>query len=343
MDEVRDTAPTHFPAVPRVYEKIHRTVLSQATEGGAGQRRLFDWALQVGTRARAALHEGHQPDLLTDLQYRLADQLVLHRVRDAFGSRLELAMVGAAPVARELLEFFDACGVLILEGYGLTETCASATINTLDGVRFGSIGRALPGVEVAVDQDGELLIRGGNVFQGYYRDPEATAEVLDERGWFRTGDLGRMDADGYAYITGRKKDLIITSSGKNISPVAIESLLRESRYLTEAVVFGDNRPYLVAMVTLDRDEATGLARRLGLEPDIRQLAADPRVHAEIQTEIDRVNAQLARIEQIKRFAILDHDLSQEAGELTPTLKVKRRFVYERYADLLGALYDQAPE
>ena len=338
VDELAECRPTHFPAVPRIYEKIQGAVTGQACDGPAAKRALFEWALACGARARPALREGRLPGLLTDLQYRLADHLVLSKVRSIFGSELQVGIVGAAPIAHELLEFFDACGVLVLEGYGLTETCAASTINTQDAVRFGTVGKPLPGTEIAVAPDGEILIRGANVFKGYYRDPAATEAALTPDGWLHSGDLGTISDDGFVSITGRKKDLIITSSGKNITPVNIESELRESRYITEAVVFGDNRPYLVAMLTLDGDEAKKLARRLGVEPDLATVAHDPQVRAELQKEVDAVNAKLARIEQVKRFAILDHDLSQASGELTPTLKVKRALVYEKYAEVFDGLY-----
>jgi long-chain acyl-CoA synthetase len=231
--------------------------------------------------------------------------------------------------------------VLVLEGYGLSESCSVATLNTPQALRFGTVGRPLPGTEVSIADDGEILIRGPQVFQGYYHDPTATDQALT-KGWLRTGDLGAIDDDGFVAITGRKKDLIITSNGKNITPVNIESQLRETRYITEAVVFGDNRPYLVAMLTLDRDETAKLAARLGIPADPKTIANDPRVREQVQNEIDAVNAKLARIEQIKRFAILDHDLSQAGGEITPTMKVKRAAVYERHAELFASLY-QGPQ
>jgi long-chain acyl-CoA synthetase len=255
-----------------------------------------------------------------------------------FGPKLQVALVGAAPVAPELLEFFDACGVLVLEGYGLTESCAATALNTIDALRFGTVGKPLLGAEVAIADDGEILIRGPHVFRGYYRDPAATEKVLTPDGWLRSGDLGALSPDGFLSITGRKKDLIITSSGKNITPVNIESALRESRYIAEAVVYGDNRPYLVAMLTLDRDESVKLAERFRIATDPVTIAADPRVHAELQKEVDRVNNKFARIEQVKRFAILGHDLTQADGELTPTLKVKRAIVYDKYGDVFDALY-----
>jgi long-chain acyl-CoA synthetase len=339
IDELPAASPTHIPAVPRIYEKIHGAVSGKVADGRPYERFMFEWALRCGGRARTALRARRQPELLTDLQYRLADRLVLSKVRRVFGSSLELALVGAAPIAGELLEFFDACGVLVLEGYGLTETCAAATINTASAVRFGTVGKPLPDAEIAIADDGEILIRGPLVFKGYYKDPAATEEVLTEDGWFCSGDLGELSDDGFLSITGRKKDIIITSSGKNVTPVNIESELRDSRYITEAIVYGDRRQYLVALLTLDRDESAKLAGRLGIATDPAAIAGDPRVHAEIQQEVDRINRKFARIEQIKRFAILDHDLTQAGGELTPTLKVKRSAVYEKYADQFARLYE----
>jgi long-chain acyl-CoA synthetase len=343
IDELGEFAPTHFPAVPRIYEKVHGTVTGRVQDGSPIERRLFEWALSTGRRYRRASREGRKPGVVSRFQFRVADQLVLSKIRSAFGSRLQLALVGAAPAARELLEFFDACGVLVLEGYGLSESCAASTLNTVDAVRFGSVGKPLPGTEVSIAPDGEVLLRGPHVFSGYYQDAEATQAVLTPDGWLRTGDLGAIDDDGFLAITGRKKDLIITSSGKNITPVNIESELRDRRFITEAVVYGDNRPYLVALLTLDRDESIKLAESLGLDANPASIAADPAVRARIQKEIDAVNRNLARIEQIKRFAILDHDLSQADGELTPTLKVKRGFVYEKYADVFARVYSDGGE
>jgi long-chain acyl-CoA synthetase len=340
VDELTELAPTHFPAVPRIYEKIHGALIGRIGDGPWLQRTLFHWALACGARARERLGAGERLGTLQKLEYRLADRLVLAKVRTIFGGGLQLALVGAAPIAPELLRFFDACGVVVLEGYGLTESCAAATLNTPRATRFGTVGKPLPGTEVATAPDGEILIRGPHVFKGYYRDPEATKVAITADGWLRTGDLGALTDDGFLQVTGRKKDLIITSSGKNIAPVMIESELRESRYITEAVVFGDNRPYLVAIVTLDRDESRKLAVRLGIASDPSTIALDPRVRAELQVEIDAVNQNLARIEQIKRFAILDHDLTQAAGELTPTLKVKRAVVYDTYADAFARLYSE---
>ena len=338
LDDIAEARPDYLPSVPRVFEKIHARALAAAEEASPLRRAVFRWAVATGARARAVERRGASPGAALRARVRVADRLVLSRVRDLFGGELRLGLTGAAPIGREVLEFFDACGVLILEGYGMTETCAAATLNTRDDFRFGTVGRPLPGSEVAIAGDGEILMRGPHVFAGYHRDEEATRSTFDD-GWLRSGDLGEVDEDGYVAITGRKKDLIITSSGKNISPTNLETALRETRWISQGVVYGDNHPYLVALLTIDADEVEALAERAGVPADLTAMATDPRVHAVLQQSVDEVNERFARIEQIKRFAVLDHDLTQAAGELTPTLKVKRATVNDRYRRELEALYE----
>jgi long-chain acyl-CoA synthetase len=339
VGELATIAPTHFPAVPRIYEKIHTAVVDNIEEQvpliGA---ELLRWALAQGRRARAAERAGRPLRPIAAMQHRLADRLVLAKVRRAFGGRLVMAIVGAAPIAPELIEFFDACGVLLLEGYGMTESCSTATLNPASAPRPGTVGRPLPESEVRIAADGEILMRGPHIFSGYWGDADATAESLDEDGWLHSGDLGALTDEGYLKITGRKKDLIITSSGKNITPANIESALRETRWVSEAVVFGDDRPYLVALVTLDGDQVAKLAEHLGVSPNVADMARDERVRSAVQADIDEVNKRFARIEQIKRFGILDHDFTQAGDELTPTLKVKRNVVYGKYADFFADMY-----
>jgi len=337
-EELLAVAPTHFVAVPRVYEKMHTSVISAVDGSGPHIRALFAWALEVGRRARTAERAGKPPGRLARARLGLADRLVLAKVRRLFGERLAMALVGAAPIDREVLEFFDACGVSVLEGYGMTESCATATLNPAHAPRFGTVGKALPDSEVMVNEEGEILLRGPHVFAGYHRDPEATRATL-AGGWLHSGDLGELSSDGYLTVTGRKKELIITAGGKNIAPANIENALRETRWISEAVLYGDRRPYLVCVLTLDADEAPKLAQRLGLRADVQTMAQDKHVREVIQAVIDDTNRRFARAEQVKRFAILDHDLTEAAGELTPTLKVKRAAVYERYADVFNALYD----
>ena len=336
LEDIAASAPTHFPSVPRVFEKIHMRALAGVEEAGGIKQQLFEWSLATGRRASDARRAGGMSPLLR-AQHTAADRLVLSKVRALFGGRLELALTGAAPIAPDVLEFFDACGVTVLEAYGLTETCAAATLNTPDAVRAGTVGRALPGTDIRIAPDGEVLLRGPSVFPGYHRDEEATRAALED-GWFHSGDLGTLDADGFLRITGRKKDLIITSSGKNITPANIEAALRESRWISQAVVHGDNRPYLVALLTLDAEEAPALAKELGVDPDPAAMAHDDKVRQVLQSEVDAVNQRFARIEQVKSFVLLDHDLTLAAGELTPTLKVKRAIVDDRYREQLEALY-----
>jgi long-chain acyl-CoA synthetase len=338
LENLAEIRPSHFPSVPRVFEKIYTAAESGMEDQKRLKRALAGWALRTGRQARQVERRGGRLGPLARRRYRLADKLVLSKVRALFGGRLELALTGAAPIAKDVLEFFDSCGIPVLEGYGLTESCAASTLNAVGEQRFGTVGKPLPGSKVRIADDGEILMHGPHVFVGYFKDPEATNEALVGDGWLRTGDLGRIDDGGYVSITGRKKDIIITSSGKNITPSNIENELKESRWISEAVAYGDGRPYLVALIALDPDELPALAARVGIEPDPAIMARDDRVIAEIQAAVDEANSHLARIEQVKRFAILQNDLSQAGGELTPTLKVKRNVVYDRYADTINTLY-----
>jgi long-chain acyl-CoA synthetase len=332
--ELAEAAPTYVPTVPRLLEKVHTRVLGSAA-GARGV--LLHNALAVGERVARRRRAGRPVGWGDRLRHAVLDRLVLAKVRAAFGPRGPVVITGAAPIGVEVLEFFAGCGVTVLEGYGMTETSAASTLNTLSEQRVGSVGRPLPGTEVAIADDGEVLMRGPHVFSGYHRDPEATDAALTD-GWMHSGDLGELDADGFLRIVGRKKDLIITSSGKNISPELIESALRETQWISQAVVVGDRRPYLVALITLDPDELARLAEVAGVDADPAALASDQRVRAAVWQDIETVNERLARIEQIKRFAILPRDLTQHDGELTPTLKVKRNVIVDRYAETIDRLY-----
>jgi long-chain acyl-CoA synthetase len=263
---------------------------------------------------------------------------VYRKVRELFGGRIAKAISGAAPIAPEILEFFYACGVPVLEGWGMTETTAVGTINNHGQVRFRTVGQPVPGVEVKIADDGEILTRGPNVFREYWRDPTATDEALSEDGWLATGDLGSIDDDGYLSIIGRKKEVIITAGGKNITPANLENDLKASRWISEAIMYGDRRPYPVALIALDSEQMIPWANERGLPSDMRSLIACPQTRELVQAELDRVNANYGSAEQIKKFTLLDHELTHERGELTPTLKVKRNVIYDRYAEILDALY-----
>ena len=267
----------------------------------------------------------------------IADRLVLSNIRNLFGGRIIQAVSGAAPINPEILRFFDAAGVLVLEGWGMTETSTAATIATADEFKFGTIGKPFPGCEVRIADDGEILVRGPNVFQGYYKNPEATRETLAD-GWLHTGDIGEIDADGFVKITGRKKDIIITAGGKNITPANIEAEVRQHPLVSQCVVIGDRRPYLVALVTLDPEEAAAFAKEHGLPEDPEAVASNAQVRQEIEEHIEKLNQKFARVEQVKKFKILPRDLSQQEGELTPTLKVKRNVVADKYAGEIESLY-----
>ena len=330
--ELSEVRPTYLPSVPRIFEKLYTLVTAH---GDPDQIRA---ATQVGLKVRALQAAGQEVPAELQAHFDAADEALFKNVRAAFGGRLRQATSGAAPIATEILEFFFACGVPVVEGYGMTETATAATASTIDNYRFGSVGRPLPGQEVRIAEDGEVLLKGPNIFQGYYRNDDASFGAIVD-GWMHTGDLGRVDDDGFLYITGRKKDIIITAGGKNLTPANLENDLKQSRWISQAVMHGDRRPYPVALITLDPEEIVVFAREHGLPEDPAALSREPAVIELIQGELDRVNERYAQVEKIKRFALLEHDLSQETGELTPTLKVKRNVVNEKYADVIDALYE----
>jgi long-chain acyl-CoA synthetase len=335
--DIAQVSPTYFPSVPRMFEKIYTLATSSVED-----KEQLRHAVGVGVKVRSMKEAGQPVPAELQQHFDAAEDKLFKNVRGLFGQNIRECVTGAAPIAPEILEFFFACGVPVMEGYGMTETATSATVNrpTDNQFRFGSVGKPMSGVEVKIADDGEVLIKGPNIFQGYYKNERATRETIEGEGrWLRTGDLGRLDEDGFLYITGRKKDIIITAGGKNITPANLENGLKQSRWISQAVVIGDRRPYLMAIVTLDPEEAPALAQQLGIEDaDLAALSREDKVRAEVQKAIDDVNSRVGPVEQIKRFAILDHDLSQETGELTPTLKVKRNVVHEKYADLVEETY-----
>jgi long-chain acyl-CoA synthetase len=337
MADLAEVKPTYFPSVPRIFEKIYTAATAAAEKAGGMKRVVFNWAIGVGRRMRATERAGKQPGFLLRRQYEIADKQVLSKIRNLFGGRIKLAVSGAAPINPEILRFFDAAGVLIVEGWGMTETSTAATIATAEDFKFGTVGKPFPGCEVRIAEDGEILVKGPNIFQGYYKNPEATAETLVD-GWLHTGDIGEIDADGYIKITGRKKDIIITAGGKNITPANLEAEIKQHPLVSQCVVVGDRRPYLVALVTLDPEEAAAFASEHGLPDDPEALVSNDQVRAAIEAHLEKVNSKFARVEQVKKIAILPHDLSQEGGELTPTMKVKRNVVADKYAGEIDALY-----
>jgi long-chain acyl-CoA synthetase len=319
--------PAVLPSVPRVYEKVYANTLGEIERAGGLHRRIGLWALGVGVRTSRARREGRPVSRVLARQERLADRLVFAKVRERLGGRMRVGISGAAPLAPEVMEFFHAAGIPVIEGYGLTETASSATVNEATDFRIGTVGRTVEGTEVRLADDGEILIRSDSVFAGYYKEPEATKAALTEDGWLRTGDVGEIDGDGFLRITDRKKDIIITAGGKNIAPQNLENALKTSRFVSHAIVVGDRRPYVTALLTLDEAEVAAS----GLDP--RDLA---------QELVDEVNSDRTRVEQIKRFVILPRDFSQEEGEVTPTLKLRRNVIHEHFADEIERLYAAEP-
>ncbi len=337
--EIAETKPHLIPSVPRIYEKIYARILGTRQSSGFVQGAIFDWAMSVGRARSRHVQRGEALPRSLSLQAMVADRLVFGRIHQLLGGNVRLMVSGGAPLAREIMEFFHAIGLLILEGYGLTETTPILTCNRPDRFKFGTVGPALDTVTLRLATDGEILAKGPNVAQGYYRRPEATAESWDSEGWFHTGDIGEIDADGFLRITDRKKDLMKTSGGKYVAPQNIENLLKTQLHISQAVVIGDNRKYVVALVTLDLDEIERFAAAEGIVLERRDEAhRHPRVAELIEREVQDVNKHLASYESIKYFRILDRDFSQETGELTPSLKVKRKVVTERYRDVIDEMY-----
>jgi long-chain acyl-CoA synthetase len=338
IPNLAEVKPTYFPSVPRIFEKIYATAMGRVEKAGPIKKAIFNWAVRKGRKVRELERQGKQPGPLLRRQFEWADKNVLSNIRNLFGGNVKQCVTGAAPISPEILEFFWACGVLVLEGYGMTETSTAATLNRIDDFKFGSVGKPFHGVELKIAPDGEVLIKGPNIFRGYYKNEEATRETVVD-GWLHTGDLGRIDEDGFLHITGRKKDIIITAGGKNITPANLENGLKQSQYVSQAVVYGDRRPYLTAIVTLDPEEIVAYAEEQTLgTTDAAELAKRDEIKALIQQVLDEVNSKVARVEQVKKFTILPHDLTQETGELTPTMKVKRNVVYDKYASVFDSMY-----
>ncbi|MFI7639849.1 AMP-dependent synthetase/ligase [Nonomuraea sp. NPDC049400] len=331
--------PTFMAAAPRIFEKIHNTVVATVRREGGVKLRIFNWARQTGLRVtRARQHEAPIP-LTTRVEYALADRLVFAKLRDRFGGRIRFFISGAAPLSQDIAEFFDAAGLTILEGYGLTESSAGSFLNLPDSVKFGTVGPPLPGTEVRIADDGEILIGGRGIMRGYHGLPEETAGALED-GWLHTGDIGELDSAGRLRITDRKKELIKTSGGKYVAPTYLEGRIKATcPYVSHVFVHGDRRNYVTALVTLDMDVAGPWARAESLPEDPEQLREHPRMREEVQKAIDQVNADQASYATVKKFAILAEDFTVETGELTASLKIKRKAVEERHGETLDAFYE----
>ncbi len=339
--DLLEVRPHFLFAVPRVFEKLHAAILAGVDAGTWLERRAFAWAMRVGSEMSRRQRAGEPVPRRLRLRHRLADHLVLARLRQPLGGRLRFAVSGGAPLGNELAEFFHAAGVLILEGYGLTEACPVLTFNRVDRFKLGSVGPPIPGVELRIAPDGEILARGANIaHRGYLNQPEATAQVLGADGWFKTGDIGRIDEDGFLYITDRKKDLIVTSGGVNIAPQHLENLLRSDPFISQALVYGDRRPYPTALIALSPQALQRFARARGiLDGDYAQLIRHPEVVRRVAKIVEAKNAEVQSYARVKRFALVPAEFTEAAGEMTPTQKVKRKAVAARYAALLDSLYE----
>jgi long-chain acyl-CoA synthetase len=333
-NDIVEVKPTLMLGVPRFYASVMDRILASARQMPPLRQKLFYRTLEVGKVYSRCVREGRSVPLGIRLQHAVLDKLVAAKIRERVGGRLRFFVSGGAALPKEVAEFFHAFGILILEGYGLTETSPVLTVNPKNAPRFGSVGKPIPGVEITIAEDGEILARGPNIMLGYYKKPEATAAAIDPDGWFHTGDVGYMDADGYLYITDRKKDIIVLANGKNVAPQPIENLLKQSKLVQEAVVYGDGMSAPVALIVPNMDALRAFAKQEGIEADGDALLNHDAVQKRFRQELERVNRELADFQRVKSFRLISKPFSIETGELTPTLKVKRRVVAEKYAHLL---------
>lgn len=335
--------PSVLPAVPRVFEKVYNTVVSNGTSSPGIKGKMFRWALGQFEAYVEAKQAGRE---YGGLQWELAKKLVFSKVQktlrdERLGGRIRIFVSGAAPLSPKIAYFFDVLGFKVLEGYGLTETAAPVSVNLPQKIKIGTVGPAFPGTELRIADDGEVMVRSPNVMKGYFNMPEATAEVIQKDGWFHTGDIGELDADGYLRITDRKKDIIVTAGGKNVAPQNLENALKTEPIISQVMVYGDKRKYLSALVTVQEENARKIADEAGVKyGNYGELSQTPAIREAVQKAMDRVNATLPSYETIKKFTVLDRDFAQETGELTPTLKVKRKFCTEKYRSVLDAMYDE---
>jgi long-chain acyl-CoA synthetase len=331
-----EVRPTFMAGVPRVFEKLYAAITTAAGQGSGPKRALVGWAFRVGARYAAGLRRGEPPSVGLRVEHALADRLVLSRLRARLGfDRCRFLISGGAPLSAEIAEFFHGLGLLVLEGYGLTETTAAAFVNRWDCYRFGTVGPAIDVIQYRIAEDGELLMRGPSVFTRYHNNPSATAEAIDAEGWFHSGDIGHVE-DGFLSIVDRKKDIIVTAGGKNVAPQIVETALKtRCPLVSQVVVFGDNRPHCVALIT----PSESAARHFG-SGSLARAASQPELRAAVEDAVAAINRTLASFETIKSFAILPADFSEAAGELTPSLKVKRDVVKSRYGHIVDALYEK---
>ncbi len=339
LEDIVEIRPTFFGSVPRIFEKAYARIRSEVNHAPPLKRKIFQWAENTGRAVSRKKQQDRPVSPWLQLQYRLADRLVFRKIRHIFGGRVRYFLSSSAPISVDILEFFHACGMLVLEGYGQTEVSCFCSLCTPDAYRFGSVGKALPGVDIKIAEDGEIMVKGDIVFPGYLNQPELNRQTLTSDGWIYTGDIGKMDADGYLWITGRKKEIIVTSGGKNVTPSNIENMLMNHPLIELAMVHGDRRNYLTALLSLSPENLTAWGASAGYgHMEFKDLIRQKTLIDEIQHTVDDVNHRLARFETIKKFAILPSPLTIETGELTPTMKVRRKIVEAKYKGMLDAMY-----
>ncbi|HEY1549060.1 MAG TPA: long-chain fatty acid--CoA ligase [Kofleriaceae bacterium] len=340
VDNLKVVRPTLMAAVPRIFEKVYNTIIERAKKGSPLKIKIFEWAIATGKEGSKVRQQGREPSGLLALKLKIADRLVFDTIKQTFGGRVRYFISGSAPLSREIAEFFHACGILILEGYGLTESSASSVVNRANKFEFGTVGMPMPGTTVKLaPEDGEILMKSPGIMQGYHNLPEATAEALTADGWLRTGDIGEIDARGFIKITDRKKDLIKTSGGKYIAPQHIEGKLKATcPYLSQVIVHGDKRNFVTALVTLDEEAIMKWAKTKNISGSYAEVVAKPETKELLEPYFAEVNKSLAKYETVKQFAILPKDLTVDEGELTPSLKVKRKVVEKKYSTMLDKMY-----
>lgn len=341
IQDIQEKRPTVVLAVPRVLEKVYQQIISQVQEQSPFKQKVFYWGQKVGSKISELREQKKNPGFNLSLKYKIAYAIIFKKLQNALGGRVRWMTASGAPTAREIILFFNSAGIMVIEGYGMTECCAPATMSNIADYRIGTVGRPLPGVDIKIADDGEILIKGDNVFKGYWKMPEETKDSFTQDGYFMSGDIGLFDDAGFLMITDRKKDLIITSGGKNVAPQKIENLIKSDPLFTEAIVIGDKRKYLIALVNISQEQAERIAKEKGINVNsLHDLLNNPRFQTIVEEHIEKCNQKLARYETVKKVGIIKNEFSKETGELTATLKVKRKAVQQKYQSIIDSLYEE---
>jgi len=341
IQDIQEKRPTVVLAVPRVLEKVYQQIISQVQDQTPFKQKVFYWGQKVGSKISELREQKKNPGFNLSLKYKIAYAIIFKKLQNALGGRVRWMTASGAPTAREIILFFNSAGIMVIEGYGMTECCAPATMSNIADYRIGTVGRPLPGVDITIADDGEILIKGDNVFKGYWKMPEETKESFTQDGYFMSGDIGLFDEAGFLMITDRKKDLIITSGGKNVAPQKIENLIKSDPLFLEAIVIGDKRKYLTVLVNISQEQAERIAKEKGINVNsLHDLFNNPRFQTIVEEHIEKCNQKLARYETVKKVGIIKNEFSKETGELTATLKVKRKAVQQKYQPIIDSLYEE---